>query len=200
MEGFSVNWIAVSVGVLSFLVAYCFDWAALKGIRGLKQTIAVVVVILQGSALYAAGWEGARFSLPAPLFWIGLVLLPVSLLLLIYSFFIEIPFAKTYARTGSGSQLVTTGSYALVRHPGVIWYSILLLALFFVTGSMTLLVAGPLWLLMDIIYVVLQERFFFDDMFPGYGDYRRQTPMLFPTRRSIARGLRTLNPRRLAHE
>lgn len=200
MAGFSTNWVAVAAGAFSFLMAYSFDWAALKKIRGLKQAIAIVVVVIHGYALYAAGWGVARFSLPAPFSWIGLVLLPISLLLLCYSFFIEIPFTKTYARTGSGDQLVTTGSYALVRHPGVIWYFIFLLSMFLVTGSITLLVAAPIWLLLDIVYVVVQERFFFDTMFPGYRDYRRQTPMLLPTRKSIARSLRTLGLRRCSND
>ncbi len=200
MEEFSVRWMAVAAGVLSFLIAYLFDWAALAGIRGLKQAIGVVVVALHGYALYSAGWGAARFYLPAPFLWTGWVLLPASLLLLVYSFFIEIPFTKTYARTGSGDYLVTTGSYALVRHPGVVWYSLFLLSLFFVTGSMTLVVAGPIWLVMDVIYVYIQERFFFDDMFPKYRAYRKQTPMLFPNRRSIARSLKTFNPRRLSSE
>ena len=126
-EGFSINWIAVVAGVASFLVAYSFDWAAQVKIRGLKQTIAVVVFVLHGYALYAACWGVARFPLPPPILWIGWVLFPVSLILLIYSFFIEIPFNQTYAKTGSSNQLVTTGSYALVRHPGVIWYPFILL-------------------------------------------------------------------------
>lgn len=200
MAELSINWIAVAVGALSFLIAYSFDWASLKGIAGLKQTIAVAVFVLHGYALYAAAWGVVRFSLPAPFLWIGLVLSPVSLLLLAYSFFIEVPFARTYAKTGTSHQLVTTGSYALVRHPGVIWYSLFLLFLFFATGSMTLLVAAPLWVLLDIIYVVIQERFFFDTMFPGYRDYRRQTPMLIPNRRSMVRSIKTLNPRRLSHD
>lgn len=196
MPELRIEWTAVGAGVLSFLVAYSFDWAALKRVPGLKQSIAIVVVVLHGYALLAASWGGTRFWLPDVLFWISLGLLPLSLFLLAYSFFLEIPFAKTYAQAGTSGQLVTTGTYGLVRHPGVIWYALFLLALLFVTRSVTLLVATPLWVLLNILYVVLQERFFFDKMFPGYPEYRRQTPMLIPTGKSIARCLQTLGPRR----
>ena len=191
-EGFSIEWTAVGAGIVSFLIAYSFDWAALKRIASLKQMIAVAMFILHGYALYAVCWGITRFALPVPLLWIGWVLLPLSLLLLFYSFFIEIPFTKTYAKKGSSNQLVTTGTYALVRHPGVIWYCLLLLSLFFVTGSMTLLVAAPIWIIMDLIYVVIQERFFFGNLFPGYPDYQKQTPMLMPTRQSIVKCIKTL--------
>lgn len=195
MEGFGIKWIAVGAGVLSFLVAYSFDWVALKKIPGLKQAVALTVFVLLGYALYDACWNVASFSLPFPASLIGLVLVPISLLLLVYSLFIEIPFVKTYAQRGSSDQLVTTGTYALVRHPGVIWYFLFLLALFLATGSTTLLVAAPVWTLMNILYVVIQERFFFEKMFPGYREYRRQTPMLIPTRQSISRCLKTLKPK-----
>ena len=195
MAGFSIDWTAVTAGIVSFLIAYSFDWASLKRIPGLKQTIAATAFVFHGYALYAACWDVARFSLPPLLLWIGLALLPLLLLLFVYSFFIEIPFTKTYTSTGSSGQLVTTGSYALVRHPGVIWHSLFLFSLFFITGSMTLLVATPIWILMNILYVVIQERFFFDRLFPGYPEYRQQTPMLIPTKKSIAKSLKTLRPK-----
>jgi len=199
-EGFSINWIAVAIGIISFLIAYSFDWAAQAKIRGLKQTIAVAVFVLHGYALYAACWGVARFPLPPFLLWIGWILFPISLMLLIYSFFIEIPFARTYTKTGSSDQLITTGSYALVRHPGVIWYSVILLSLFFITGSMTLFVAAPIWILMDILYVFIQEWFFFDRQFPRYHKYRQQTPMLIPTKRSIVKCIKTLKPKEVTND
>jgi hypothetical protein len=45
---------------------------------------------------------------------------------------------------------------------------------------------------MDILYVVIQERYFLPQMFPDYPEYKRQTPMLIPNRRSIAACLKTL--------
>ncbi len=55
-----------------------------------------------------------------------------------------------------------------------------------------MLLAAPIWFLMDILYVWVEEHFYFHKMFPGYGIYRQQTPMLLPTRASIRRCWQTL--------
>jgi hypothetical protein len=46
---------------------------------------------------------------------------------------------------------------------------------------------------MDIIHVTIQDRFLFGKMFPEYKDYRRETPMLIPNRKSIVAFVRTIN-------
>jgi len=186
---------ALLIGVFSFLIAYFFDWVSLKRVRGGKQAIGLVVTVLQGYALFLACWQTERFWLPAVASWLAWLLLPISILLLIYSMFIEIPFTKTYAEAGVSNQLVTTGTYALVRHPVVLWYILFLLSLLLVTRSKTLTVAAPVWALMNILYVAIQERFFFERMFPGYEQYKREVPMLIPTKKSISRCRRTLKIR-----
>jgi protein-S-isoprenylcysteine O-methyltransferase Ste14 len=86
-----------------------------------------------------------------------------------------------------GEKLVKTGTYALVRHPGVLWFGLLLFSLVLISRSQLLLVAAPVWLVIDVLYAWVQDRFFFERMFPGYGAYRAETPMFIPTRRSILR-------------
>jgi len=88
--------------------------------------------------------------------------------------------------------LIKTGTYALVRHPGVIWYVLFLIALLLVSRSKLFLIAAPIWIFMDILYVFVQEKFYFSRMFPGYGEYKKETPMLIPTRKSLASFWRTL--------
>ncbi len=133
-----------------------------------------------------------RVLLPLWASWLGWVLLGASLFLLIYSLFIELPFRKTYVEGEGERGLVRTGTYALVRHPGVLWYALFLLSLVLVSKSKLLLLASPIWLFMDVLWVTIQEWFFFNKMFPGYDGYRRETPMIVPNRRSIAACIRTL--------
>jgi hypothetical protein len=38
----------------------------------------------------------------------------------------------------------------------------------------------------DVIVVVIQDRVFFDRMYPGYPAYRKTTPMLIPNWYSLA--------------
>ena len=62
------------------------------------------------------------------------------------------------------------------------------------TGSKTLLFALPVWSAVDIIYIVLQERFIFIKMFgEEYREYQQEVPILIPTRKSIKRCVSTLN-------
>ena len=99
----------------------------------------------------------------------------------------EIPFRQTYAEGGVGDRLVTTGTYALCRPPGVLWFGLLLIALLLVSRAQFLLVAAPIWLLMDVLWVWVQDAYFFRHMFPDYRQYQKQTPLLIPTRESIGR-------------
>lgn len=187
-----IKWLAVIIGVVGFIIAYFFDWVSIKRIPGAKQIIGFLFVAFEGCALFIALWKVNQFWLPFGAVVLGWFLLPISILLFIYSLFIEIPLIKTYRRIGVGDRLVKSGTYALVRHPGVIWYALFLLSLLLITRSVTLLVAAPVWLLMDILYVVIQERFFFDKMFSEYKEYRMETPMLVPNRKSISNCFKTL--------
>ena len=95
-----------------------------------------------------------------------------------------------------GKKLVKTGTYALVRHPGVLWLGLLLSSLVLISRSRLLFIATPVWLLMDVLYVWRQDELFFGRMFPGYEACREETPMLIPTRQSILRCWRSLAKQR----
>jgi protein-S-isoprenylcysteine O-methyltransferase Ste14 len=62
------------------------------------------------------------------------------------------------------------------------------------TGSKTLLLALPVWSGVDIIYVMLQERFIFIKMFgEEYREYQKEVPILIFTLKSIKRFVSTFN-------
>ena len=106
---------------------------------------------------------------------------------LLHSLFINLPFYKTYFKVGVSDELVTSGLYAIVRHPGVYGLGVALFSLVLVSQSRLMLYAALVWMAIDIIVVAIQDRFFFDRMFCGYADYRKNTPMLVPSWRSLAR-------------
>jgi len=182
----------VLLGCLAFIIALFFDLAALKRIPYLKQAIGLISVFLFSYSLIMVSLDAERLQLPDWSSHAGWPLLLVSLSLLVYSLFLEIPFRRTYVADGVGDRLVETGTYALVRHPGVLWLALFLLALVLVSRSRLLLLATPVWLLTDVLYVWVQERFFFGSMFPGYEQYKKETPMLIPTPASIGRCWRSV--------
>jgi protein-S-isoprenylcysteine O-methyltransferase Ste14 len=188
--------IAVLAGAASFLIAFTFDIFAIKGVRGIKPIVVFLVVDLHAYAIYAACWGVSRFEAPGYISLFGWATLPIWGLLLLYSLAIEIPPGQTYARPGIGNRLITTGTYALARHPGVIWYTLALVSLLLASRSRVLLVAIPVWVVLDVLHVTVQDKFFFPRMFSEYKEYQKKTPMLIPTLASISECIRTVRMRR----
>jgi protein-S-isoprenylcysteine O-methyltransferase Ste14 len=86
--------------------------------------------------------------------------------------------------------------YALARHPGVTWFTLFILSLILVSKSKLLLIAAPIFILLDIFLVILQDKFFFRRMFADYDKYQRETPMLLPNKKSINVFIRDLRRER----
>jgi protein-S-isoprenylcysteine O-methyltransferase Ste14 len=175
----------IAIGCLGFLVIHLFDIVSIKKVPIAKPCTWVLGSGLMGYAIVASYLWSDRLPLPAWSTWLGWVLLAISLSLLIYSLFINLPFRKTYVATGVGDKLIKTGLYALVRHPGVIWFVPFMVSLTLVSRSTLILIAAPIYIALDIVLVVVQDKVFFGRMFQGYDRYRRETPMLIPNRRSI---------------
>lgn len=177
--------IYIAIGTLGFLLIHFFDIVSVKMIPGAKLFIWLLGSSLLGYALVMVCLAPNKLLLPVWSTWLGWGLLSISLLLLIYSLFINLSFRKTYVTTGVSDQLITTGLYALVRHPGMHWFILFMLSLILVSKSSLLLIASPIWILLDILLVFVQDKFFFVKMFDGYDRYRQETPMLVPNRKSI---------------
>lgn len=185
----------ILLGIVAFVVAFAFDWASWRRIPGLKPVLGLAAVALFGAALWWALSTPGRFAWPKEVVAAGWALLALGTLLLVYSLFLEIPFAATYARQGVGDTLVRTGTYALVRHPGVLWFGIWMLGCILASRSRLMLAAGAIWLLCDALYAWLQEVVLFPRMFAGYRAYQDETPMFVPTACSIGRCVHTLRIR-----
>jgi protein-S-isoprenylcysteine O-methyltransferase Ste14 len=186
----------IAIGSLGFLVIHLFDIFCLKRVPAAKPATWLVGGGLLIYSLIMISLAPSKLPLPAWSTGIGWGLLLISTSLLVHSLFINLPFRKTYIATVVGDKLVVTGLYALVRHPGVHWFIITMLALVLVTRSQLLIIACPAFILLDIILVVVQDKFFFGRMFEGYDRYRRETPMLLPNRKSIDTFKKGLRPAR----
>jgi protein-S-isoprenylcysteine O-methyltransferase Ste14 len=184
--------IYIALGGLGFLVIHLLDIISIKRIPGMKPLTMLVGNGLVVFSIIMLCLSPDKLALPVWSSWLGWGLLPISLFMLIYSLFINLPFGKTYVATGVGDKLITSGLYALVRHPWVYGLILLLVALILVSRSSLMLIAAPIWVLLDIALVAIQDRFFFGKMFAGYDTYRRETPMLVPNRRSISAFINSL--------
>ncbi len=177
--------IYIAIGSLSFLVIHVFDIVSIKRIPWAKPIIWALGVGLLVYALVMLSLQSNRLLLPAWSTLLGWVLLSISFILLIYSLFINLPFRRTYVATGVGDKLITTRLYALVRHPGVHWFILVMFSVILVSRSSLSLIAAPIFILLDIVLVIVQDKFFLGRMFVSYDSYREETPMLVPNRQSI---------------
>jgi protein-S-isoprenylcysteine O-methyltransferase Ste14 len=175
----------IVLGTVGFLTIHLFDLVALKRLPMAKPITWGLGIVLLVYATIGVCLSGDTLALPAWSTWLGWVMLAASFLLLIRALFINLPFSKTYINTGVGDKLVTTGLYALVRHPWLHFYVLVLLSLLLVSHSSLLLLAALVWLALDVPLVIIQDKYVFGRMFPGYEQYRQRTPMLWPNRNSI---------------
>jgi len=175
----------IMLGCAGFLTIHLFDIVALKKWPVLKPVTWVLGSSTLVYAIIRLFLDEKRFSLPLWLSWSGWALLVFSLAMLVWSLFVNLPFRKTYIASGVGDRLVTTGLYALVRHPGVHWFSLALVAVVLITRSIQMLAAVPVFIALDVMLVIVQDRWFFTRMFRDYPNYQRITPMLIPNRRSV---------------
>ena len=182
----------IIIGAIGFVVVHLFDLVALKRIPRLKPVIWCIGSGLLIYSLVMICRYPVKIMLPAWSTWLGWGMLAVSASLLIHSLFISLPFRKTYVDTGVGDKLVKTGLYALVRHPGIMWFPLFMLSLIPISRSSLLLIAAPTFIALDIVLVVIQDRLIFGRMFHGYDSYRLETPMLLPNRKSFGAFLRSL--------
>ena len=173
------------IGSQTFLVIHIFDIIALKKIPAAKPLVWSAGCILFVYSLVMLCIQTGTLPLPSWSVWLGWFLFLISSGLFLYSLFVNLPFRKTYIHRGVGDKLIRTGLYALVRHPGVILLGIVLVSLVLISRSYIMLIAMPIFILLDILLVFMQDRIFFGRMFADYGDYRRETPMLLPNRHSI---------------
>lgn len=187
----------VALGVFGFLLALFFDHPRVERVRWAKLTIGVLVFTTLGYAVVAAALYPSRFTFPSIVSATGWVLAGIFLILFAYSAFIEIPFRQAYLGTHNRARVVNTGTYAMTRHPGVLWAALALVFLVLATGSKVLLVATPVWILMDLAWAYIEDRFYFPTTLAGYVDYRKEVPMFIPTLSSFRKAARAIRiPRR----
>ena len=183
----------LALGAAAFLLIFWVDAVSLQKMRLVKPLLWLAGIALSVAGLVVTVREPPRVRLPAPVSVAGWALGAVCTALFVYSLFVEIPFASAYVQKGMPSRLVTEGTYALCRHPGVLWLAGLLAGVFLASGSLWMLAALPLWIGLDVLYVVLQERLYFVRIFGDeYRQYQCTVPMLVPTSHSVGECARTI--------
>lgn len=140
-----------------------------------------------GAALVAAAtvWGAVRGTAPVrgvPRLFL-LALGAVFFALLIHALFFALPAQASYARPGEDRPACTAGVYALCRHPGVLWFVGLYACLWCAAGLS--LWEAAVYCGLNVGLIVFEDVCVFPAKLAGYEDYRRTTPFLIPTAKSI---------------
>jgi protein-S-isoprenylcysteine O-methyltransferase Ste14 len=183
----------VFAGALAFVLLCAADLLFLRG-----TVVGKAAAFSAASASFVFGFAGSitmsrPLGLPHALRAAGWVLGAVTFLLVVFSLVVEVPTLYLYLTSGRERKLVTTGFYAMSRHPGVVWFSLFMVSLAAATDARTLAIATPVWIAMDVLHVTWQERVY---LVRVYGDeyrrYQAEVPMLIPRLASIRRGIESL--------
>jgi len=176
----------------AYAVGMAHDVASARGLPRVKPPLLIGMVALHLAAFARLARGGPRLPVPGPIRALSGLMFLVGLGGMFYSIFVEIPLRKAWIDRGHTDELVTTGTYALVRHPGVLWLSAAIPFGALATRSCYLLLASPLIALGDVVHVWFQDRFILPHVFgQAYRDYQEQTPFVIPNRESVDRFART---------
>lgn len=189
--------ILVLAGMGCFLLPLAWDADGGPAVRALKWLCVCACPVLYVAAVIGLCADPWRLALPLGARVAAATLAVPFLLLLVQSHVVEIAGS---ARAGPADRrpLVTTGTYALARHPGVLWYFFFHLLLAAAAGSVLLLLATPLWAGLNAAVAAVQDRLIFPRLFgSSYDQYRRAVPFFIPSRASLRRCLATLSLLRL---
>jgi protein-S-isoprenylcysteine O-methyltransferase Ste14 len=184
--------IYIGIGVLGFVAMNLFDLVSIKPLLWVvgcgMLLYAIMRLCLVSHDLPLEGW-------PVQLGW---VLLTLSFLMILMALFVNLPFRRTYITAGASQRLIKTGLYALVRHPGVYWVAAFFFSFVLIFRSSQMLIGAIAFTILNTVFVIIEDKYFFVKMFEGYREYQRETPMLIPNGRSVRAFLRTLkNPKNL---
>lgn len=183
----------IIIGVLGFLAGYAWENPKLAQKPWLRRGTGLLMSVLFVAAIVPAALDDRKFPLPPALSLVSWPLFVIFTLLFIYSILVEIPLKRRSLQERDG--VVKTGTYALVRHPGLIFSSLFIVFLVLATRSWILLIAAPIWMLMELIWVWLEDKLYFPRSIPGYKKYKEEVPMLFPNTSSIKRCIATIIPK-----
>lgn len=151
--------------------------------KGAWKTLGLLGIFII-AATFGSVWEYA--NLPATLprgglpNWLGLLLFSIGLVLQLWAM-LALRGSYTWRLGIQGTQkLVTTGPYAIVRHPGYFGTILSLLGAGVAFGSVIGVVAALLFAVFIVMRIKPEEEMLAKEFGRRYADYRRKTGMLIP--------------------
>ena len=118
----------------------------------------------------------------------------IGLFALVYTLFFAFPAEDAYGKNTiekKHREAYTEGVYALSRHPGVLFMVLIYIGLYGAFLSEPMLVLLLATTVCNVAYVVFQDIWTFPRLFSNYEEYKKCTPFLIPSGKSIGRCIKT---------
>ena len=149
------------------------------GVGSAILVVSTVFCLVSAYGTYSIRWmQDSRYI-------IFLLFAAFFLWLMIHTLFFALPFDDTYLKIQGEKTACDRGMYALCRHPGVIWFILVYLNLGLAWGGKTVWYVGIWYSALNVIYVIFQDLWTFPKTFCDYGGYKKRTPFLIPTPKSV---------------
>lgn len=181
----------ILLGCLSFLIFIIYDINQIKGnYTWIKAFFPIGSLIISWATILMIIKPFNSDITVYPITTVTFISLSViSFLLLIYTLFFAIPFYNAYV-VGAKQKLCTVGVYSLCRHPGVLFFGFFYLFLSIGLGKPFVLLAGAIFTFVNVMYVYLQDKYFFPKTFHDYYSYKENTNFLLPSKQSFKKCIR----------
>jgi protein-S-isoprenylcysteine O-methyltransferase Ste14 len=173
-------------GILGFLILGFVDLPVIQRNRILKPLLWICGAAALLLSIVLLTVYSSPLAVSTPWRILSGLLAAAMLILSVRSLFIELPVRQSYAEAAEERTLVKSGSYGMVRHPGVLWFSLFLPALAAALNARDLLRAAPIFICLNILLALLQDMIYFPRIFgPAYEAYKKEVPFLIPTVQGI---------------
>ena len=177
---------SIILGTTGFVLYFIYDINSILFRNTILQKFFAwgsVLVVLSAAVEVVSAWGQSHSTMGAKIgFGAGALFF---LILLIYTLFFALPFEETYREENRLRAAYTEGVYSLCRHPGVLWFAGAYLCMWGMVGGWQPGIYFLLMILWNVLYIVFQDLWTFPRTFFNYGDYKRNTPFLIPTGKSI---------------
>lgn len=176
----------LSLTLAAYLLYFVYDWlnAARPGLKSGRWLFFAATLLVAGATgllIYrSSGFAGGLKS------FVFLPLAALSFAGMLYAVFFALP-SGTYSKPDSRRRAYRGGVYALCRHPGVLTYCLFYGFLYLSMPSAGGLTECAALCAGNLLYMLFQDFWSFPRIFSDYQDYKRETPMFFPTLNSIRR-------------
>jgi protein-S-isoprenylcysteine O-methyltransferase Ste14 len=183
--------IYIIIGIAAFLLFAIYDVNSILLKNKLLSCCfftGCILIVYATVGIIASSRKSIRIDIPRVSFF-GISAL-LFLGLLIYTLFFALPFQKTYLEKNKPKKVCQSGVYALCRHPGVLWFIGFYCTLGLAVRLPLFHKAAAVFCILNILYVIFQDRWTFVHSFEDYDSYKMTTPFLIPNINSVKRCLR----------